>query len=78
MGNPLFEGRQPQQGGTNPIEKIKSILSGQSDSAIEAFGRKMYAENPAFRNFVDPMRGMNEQDICKANGVNYDDIWGRR
>ena len=74
MANPLLSKPDSQNQG---VDSIIDILKGKPDSAIVAFGKQLYSQNPAFRDFVNPMKGKTPQQICDEKGVDYGKIWGR-
>ena len=56
MSNPMFDSRQsnaPAQGG----------------GIFGAMFNRLYQSNPAFRDFANQMKGLNEAEMCQKCGV---------
>ena len=76
MLNPILQMMKSNGAANNPfqiISTIKQMMSGQSPEAVM---QGMMRSNPQFANFVNANKNKSPEQICRENGLNWDEIKG--
>ena len=76
MLNPILQVMKSNGAATNPFQMLstlKQIMSGQSPEAVM---QGMMRSNPRFVSFVNANKNKSPEQICRENGLNWDEIKG--
>ena len=74
MLNPILQMMKSNAMANNPfqiISTIKQMMSGQSPDVVM---RGMMRNNSQFASFVNANKGKSPEQICRENGLNWDEI----
>lgn len=77
MLNPILQ-MMANNGGAvnNPFQIVNTIKQMMSGRSPESFMQGMMQSNPQFASFVNANKSKSPEQICRENGLNWDEIKG--
>ena len=76
MLNPILQMMKSNGSANNPFQMLgtlKQMMSGQSPESVM---QGMMQSNPQFASFVNANKNKSPEQICRENGLNWDEIKG--
>lgn len=76
MSNPILQMMMNNGAANSPLQMLgtlKQLMSGRSPESVM---QDMMQSNPRFASFVKANKNKSPEQICRENGLNWDDIKG--
>lgn len=76
MSNPILQMMMNNGAASKPFQMLstlKQIMSGRSPESVM---QGMMQSNPQFASFVNANKNKSPEQICRENGLNWEDIKG--
>ena len=76
MLNPILQMMKNNGAATTPFQMIGALKQMMSGSSPESVMQGMMRSNPRFASFVNANKNKSPEQICRENGLNWDEIKG--
>lgn len=76
MSNPILQMMMNNGASKGPLQMIGMLKQMMSGRSPESFMQGMMQSNPQFASFVNANKNKTPEQICRENGLNWEDIKG--
>ena len=74
MLNPILQMMKNNGAANNPIQVLSTLKRMMSGRSPESVMQGMLQSNPQFASFVNANKDKSPEQICRENGLNWDEI----
>lgn len=76
MLNPILQMMKSNGAANNPFQMLSALKQMMGGQSPEAVMQGMMQGNPQFASFVNANKNKSPEQICRENGLNWDEIKG--
>lgn len=74
MSNPILQMMKSNGAANNPFQMLSTLKQMMSGKSPESVMQGMLQSNPQFASFVNANKNKSPEQICRENGLNWDEI----